>query len=159
MNSSRGHSTAYKEMVDRVFGRLCKVATKSGIESLSFREQAVVLPLWANGYIMNGGFRYWFEGAFWKDGRDLTPLLADTFAFLGFPEAAKACRDAMHFFPDGALRIGPSGTNVYMNECAEELLEARFRPLDRTLWATEERGRLARAVAKVIRERNLDKLR
>lgn len=64
-----------------------------GLKSLIHWEQVALMAWWAKGIIDNGGFQYFYEGA-WQSEE-----VAAAFDELGFSQAAWACRESMTVFP------------------------------------------------------------
>jgi hypothetical protein len=83
-----------RDSLERAIYELCTRADEGGLESLPDRQRTVVLAWGARGIIGNGGFRYFFEGA-WH-----MTAVADAFRILGFAEAADACEKSLEIFPD-----------------------------------------------------------
>jgi hypothetical protein len=106
---------------------VCELADERGIESLSHEEQLVVHAWSAKGIIDNGGFRFYFDGAW------MIQHVADSFRTLGFEDAADACTDAAGFFPSNLPpRDWQRRVDILKTISAEAL-----KPLDERIWAVE----------------------
>jgi hypothetical protein len=83
-----------KNALERAIYELCTRADEQGIEKLPLAHQHVVRAWAALGIIGNGGFRYFYEGA-WD-----MPGVARAFRVFGFEEAAGACEKSLDIFPN-----------------------------------------------------------
>jgi hypothetical protein len=106
--------TSEFDFVDRTALALGKKAEKTGIDSLSEAEQALVACWWAAGLVGNGGFEYLFEGAFFHGAANQMPRIERSFALVHLPEAAAAVRGAAAVFAPGVLDSGPDATNAVL---------------------------------------------
>jgi len=144
-------------LVSQVAVRLGKIGREKGLDALTSGERTVALTWWAAGIIGNGGFPYFFEGSCADEGRYLVKEVAEAFDHLGFPQAAKACREAALFFPKGLLDESPKAVEEYMEERGKKEVDAAFRPLNRVIWALDDGDALTSCLAALIRKEGLDK--
>lgn len=138
------------EIVTEAMKILGPRAEERGIDALSPAERAVVLTVWAAGIIGNGGFRYFYEGAYFRKGKNHIPALAESYELLGLSDAARATRKSVEFYPIGLPDLGPEQTNQYMDGKSEKELDAFFGPLDRAIWAVDRDQILDTALAAVL---------
>lgn len=72
---------------------LSEKADRLGIDALNELQKTVLIPYWALGFLWNGGFRHFFEGAYEKGNVDLGDV-ARRLRALGLDSAADACQEA-----------------------------------------------------------------
>lgn len=146
-----------RELLHTVMDRLGKIAEAKGLDHLALSERVLVLTMWATGIIQNGGFRYFFEDAYFHHGVSHVDKLAGALDYLGFPRAAEACRKAASFFPEGVLDEGPTASSAYMDRFSNEQLDAAFEDLNRAVWNVDDGDELEHRLAALIRKDGLDK--
>jgi hypothetical protein len=82
-----------KDSLETAIYELCTRADEDGIEALPSRQRTVVHAWAAHGIIGNGGFRYYYEGAW------MMADVAAAYRALGFEDAARACESSLDIFP------------------------------------------------------------
>lgn len=147
--------TTAAEAVSEAIRTLGGRAEAEGIEILSPAERAVVLTMFAAGIIGNGGFKYFYEGAYFHKGKNRVPALAEAYDLIGFTEAALAARKSLEFFPAGVPDLGPAWTNRYMDGKTDEVVNAFFAPLDHAIWALNDDQVLETALAALLKQEGI----
>ena len=137
-------------LVGEAMKLLGPLAEEKGVQALAPPQRAIVLLVWASGIIGNGGFRYFYEGAYFRNGVNHIPMLAEAFEFLGFDQAANATLESISFFPAEVASLGPDETNRHMEARGEKEVKKFFGPLDREVWKLNRSGRLEQALADLI---------
>jgi hypothetical protein len=82
-----------KNSLETAIYELCTRADEDGIEALPPPHRIVVHAWSARGIIGNGGFQYYYEGAW------MMADVAAAYRALGFDEAARACESSLEIFP------------------------------------------------------------
>jgi hypothetical protein len=93
LTDSRNGLLSAKDSLERAIYELCTRADENGIDRLPARHRTVVHAWAAHGIIGNGGFQYYYEGAW------MMADVAAAYRTLGFEEAACACESSLDIFP------------------------------------------------------------
>ena len=144
------HSGEPSRLVGEAMKVLGPLAEERGIQALAPAQRAIVLLVWASGIIGNGGFRYFYEGAYFRNDVNHVPMLAEAFKLLGFDQAAEATLRSLAFFPAEIPNLGPVETNRHMEARGEKEVKKFFGPLDREVWELNRNGRLDAGLAELI---------
>lgn len=128
---------------------MTRTAQYDGIRALPIAAQHVILVCGAFGPVVNGGFEFFYEAAFWDEREGvLVERTAQAFLAVGLLAGAGAVRTSATFFPAGILEAGPGEVSKYLATQPEANAEAFFDPLDRTVWSLNDDGALDRALQK-----------
>jgi hypothetical protein len=120
------------DQVIQILGPIADRAETQGLEALSGPEQNVLLVWWGKGYVDNGGFEWFYEGA------SNALQVADAYEALGLTDAADAWRKSVEVFPDGKPPEDLQDRRDWMCDHEEEV-RAFFDPLSRIIWDVDDR--------------------
>jgi Domain of unknown function (DUF4375) len=140
------------KLVDRICDELFDRTRELGIESLTDVEKPILLAWSADGFICNGGFRYFFEGF----GNIYE--VAAAYSLLGLEKRAEACRRAGELIPLDLLIPGDEVTDKridFMGNEGEELEKDIFDEVDDLFFDNHTHEALVAAVAEYIAAKNL----
>jgi hypothetical protein len=118
---------AQEAAVVEVCERLAGKADTEGVDALTPVQRTALLPWWAKGIVDNGGFQYFYEGA-WN-----AEEVAAAFAEIGLPEAAEAYRQTRAVFP-ADRRLEEQDYRVQWMSDNAAAIEAAFAAADGVIW-------------------------
>jgi hypothetical protein len=119
-------------LVEAVCEELAAYADEDGLDSLSETERIVLLPYWGKAIVDNGGFGYFYEGAY------NSLQIAEALDAIGCNDVALAFRRSAELFPGGNPIADPDVRSRWL-ETHEAEADTLIDDLHGTVWSSDEK--------------------